>query len=110
VGKRQPKAVPQPTEPWTESEHYAWVAMTLDPNHPNVQRAARVVSEMMWKYVKTHTAEECEALLERAAEQQAIAERLFGRWRPVIGYERQRQWIDQFGLSPVLGYELEDPC
>jgi mono/diheme cytochrome c family protein len=54
-----------------------------DPNHPNMQRAARTVSEIIWKYVTTHTAEECEELQRQVQADRIAAERLFGTPQPV---------------------------
>jgi hypothetical protein len=56
---------------------------SLDPEAPAVKHAARVISEIIWRNVLTHSAEECAELLRRVEENRAARDRLFGR--PRIG-------------------------
>lgn len=48
----------------------------------NARQAADVIGDIIWRYVNTHTAEECEALKARVTEERQDRRRLFGR--PVI--------------------------
>lgn len=54
-----------------------------DPQHPNTIRAARMVADLTWQYVLTHTEAECAELVRRAERDRQIRQRLFGTPRPV---------------------------
>lgn len=52
----------------------------MDHNSPvtlDLQRLSDTVSEIAWRYVTTHSAEECEALIRRAEEKRLIRQRAF---------------------------------
>lgn len=67
---------------WTESEHYAWLS-----NMGQVDPARQSVS--VFREIDGHQSR---------------------GHKPLVSWEMQRHWIARFGLSPVLGYELDDPC
>ena len=55
----------------------------LDPDNPNVQQISRVMSQMLWDYLRTHTMEEIEALRQRAEARRQMRHRLIEIPTPV---------------------------
>lgn len=56
----------------------------VDPNNPNVQHASRVMGEILWRYLCTHTLEEIEALRQQAETHRQMCHRLIERPTPVL--------------------------
>jgi|GEM_PF-3094458 len=112
--KREPERVVEPASPMElfalPIEEMPTLPIRLDPDHPNVQRLAKVVSDIAWRYVTTHTAEECEDLLRRVERKRQIRNRMFGPPQPMVTWEMMRDRIEKFGLSATTPYELDDPC
>lgn len=111
-GKRSQPPQPPP-RPLSEVELYSMLRRSrgLDPNNPAVQHLMRFASEIWERYIQTATMEDIVAMKAENERRRAQREMMFGnRIRPVIPWETQRRWIEQYGLSVVLEYELDDPC